>query len=301
MIKLPELPPPSTEAVKIRIRANMAISSTRARKHCPALQFSQVAPRPLDFSRSFLDSHRMPGTARRSTVTCSIVLHAVLLGAALLASIWFADALDTRTFTRTMLVAPPAPPAPAAPSGAAVRAIANSAPRRQIQAKRQLVLPTYIPKQVAMVNEPQIAPEVNVRGIPGGVEGGVPGGPFGGTLDVGLMITPPPLPPAPVPSAPAPKAPVPVGGRVKPPRVLLRVDPVYPLLAQATRVRGVVVISAVIDAQGNPAEMRVVSGHPLLIAAAMNALKQWKFEPTILDGEPVPVSWDITITFQLGG
>ena len=94
---------------------------------------------------------------------------------------------------------------------------------------------------------------------------------------------------------------MPVGGRVKPPRVLLRVDPVYPLLAQATRVRGVVVISAVIDAQGNPAEMRVVSGHPLLIAAAMNALKQWKFEPTILDGEPVPVSWDITITFQLGG
>jgi protein TonB len=259
MITLPELPPPSTEAEKMLIRARLAAPSARKPKPTAALQLSRVPPRSLDLSKSFLDSHRMPGKTRSSTVGYSIVLHALLLAAVLLVPMWFADTLDVRTFTRTLLVAPPPPPAIAAPSAAAVRSVASSVPLRQITAKGHLLLPTYIPKEVAMINEPQVAPEVGAE----------------------------------------PKVPLRVGGSVKPPRILQRVDPDYPILALNAQIQGNVVISAIIDAQGNVVQMKVVSGHVLLIEAAMNALKKWKFEPTIFDGEPVPLSWDVTITFRL--
>jgi periplasmic protein TonB len=97
----------------------------------------------------------------------------------------------------------------------------------------------------------------------------------------------------------APKAPLRVGGRVKPPRILQQFDPLYPILARRALVQGDVVLSAIIDAQGNVTEMKLVSGHPLLIEAAMNALRIWKFEPTILDGEAVAISMDATIHFRL--
>jgi hypothetical protein len=93
MITLPEMPPPSTEAEKILVRARLTTPSARTRKPGPALQFSRV-PRKLDLAESFLDSHRMPGAARSSTVTYSIVFHAFLLSAALLVPMWFADTLD---------------------------------------------------------------------------------------------------------------------------------------------------------------------------------------------------------------
>jgi periplasmic protein TonB len=128
-----------------------------------------------------------------------------------------------------------------------------------------------------------------------------------GQSNLGVGVTaafPPAAPasPAPAPSA-EPKAPLSVGGRVKCPRILQQVDPSYPVLARRALVQGDVVISdhrsLIIDAQGNVIEIRHVSGHPLLIEAAMNALKNWKCEPTILDGEAVAISWDATIHFRL--
>jgi periplasmic protein TonB len=259
-----------------------------------------LAPlRTLDLNRSFLDFHRMPSQARGSMVGYSIVVHAILLAAALLAPMWFADTLDLRTYTRTMLVSAPPPPAPGAPSAAVARAAVRSTPMYR---KGQLLLPVYIPKEIATINEPQLAPEEGAVGVPGGVLGGVPGGVIGGVLGASLVeakLPIAPVAPAAAASAETPKEPLRVGGNVKPPRILSQAAPVYPLLARRTMLQGVVVISAVIDAQGNVVEMKVVSGHPMLFQAAMKALRTWKFEPTYLNGEPWPVSWDITITFRL--
>ena len=91
----------------------------------------------------------------------------------------------------------------------------------------------------------------------------------------------------------------PVGGRVKAPQPLSTPQPQYPSLARGARIEGDVIIDAVIDTTGNVVEMRVVSGHPLLIQAAMNALKQWRYEPTFLNEEAVSVQLLVTIRFRL--
>jgi len=95
-----------------------------------------------------------------------------------------------------------------------------------------------------------------------------------------------------------PKVPVRVGGDVKPPRLLYGPDPDYPVLARQSRLSGVVVIEAVIDERGNVKGMRVVSGHPLLVPAALNAISKRRYEPTILDGEPTPIDLRVEVSFS---
>jgi protein TonB len=90
-----------------------------------------------------------------------------------------------------------------------------------------------------------------------------------------------------------------VGGRVKAPRKIYAPAPNYPALARQARIEGTVVIDAVIDVSGNVVEAKVVSGHPLLLAAALEAVRQWKFEPTYLNEQPVPVALLVTVEFHL--
>jgi protein TonB len=77
------------------------------------------------------------------------------------------------------------------------------------------------------------------------------------------------------------------------------VDPPYPDLAKRARVSGKVILVVTVDEEGNVAECRVTSGHPLLNDAALNAVKQWKYSPTLLNGEPVPVIANVTVIFKL--
>jgi protein TonB len=97
--------------------------------------------------------------------------------------------------------------------------------------------------------------------------------------------------------AEGPKRPVRVGGEVKPPRLLSGPAPVYPILAKQSHVQGTVVIEAIIDEHGNVIEERAISGPPLLIAAAMKAVSQRKYEPTVLDGEATPVDLRVEVNF----
>ena len=106
--------------------------------------------------------------------------------------------------------------------------------------------------------------------------------------------------PPPMPTSEGPKKPVRVGGDVKPPRLLSGPAPIYPTLAQQSHIQGIVVIEAIIDEHGNVIEMRAISGHPLLIAAAMKAVSQRKYAPTILDGEATPVNLRVEVTFHAG-
>jgi TonB family protein len=97
----------------------------------------------------------------------------------------------------------------------------------------------------------------------------------------------------------APAAPVQVGGDVKPARMISAVPPVYPAMAKAQHVAGDVRIDALIDATGHVTTMKVVSGPPLLHQAAMEALRQWKYQAATLDGKPVPMHLTVTIQFHL--
>jgi len=149
-----------------------------------------------------------------------------------------------------------------------------------------------------MLKEEPLPPDVGL-GVVGGVPGGVPGGQLGGVIGGIVSDASRTNVPLPVPAVVQPRAPLRVGGRIRPPRVLSKPAPAYPPLAKQTKVQGVVTIDAVIDTEGNVVEMRVVSGHPLLISAALESVKQWKYEPTYLNDQPIAVQLIVTVTFQL--
>jgi protein TonB len=125
----------------------------------------------------------------------------------------------------------------------------------------------------------------------GGVEGGIAGGVAGGIVG-GLPDAPPPPPPPPA-------APVRVGGNIKAPVKTRDVRPVYPSIAQSARVQGMVIIEAIIGPNGKVQDAKVLRSIPLLDQAALEAVKQWEFTPTLLNGVPVPVIMTVTVNFTL--
>jgi protein TonB len=165
----------------------------------------------------------------------------------------------------------------------------------------KFVAPTEIPKEIPPpVDEPPVVGVSGVvggipGGVVGGVVGGVPGGVVGGVL--GGVAPPPPPPPPPRPKKVEPLR---VGGNVQESRLIRKVEPVYPELAKRARVSGIVMLEVNVDEEGNVANVRVIRGHPLLDQAAIDAVKQWKYSPTLLNGEPVPVIATVTVIFNLG-
>ena len=97
----------------------------------------------------------------------------------------------------------------------------------------------------------------------------------------------------------APVAPLPVGGDVTPAKQISTVPPAYPSMARTQRISGNVVVDALIDVNGRVASMKVISGPVLLHQAAMDALKQWKYQPATLDGKPTSMHLNVTIQFRL--
>jgi protein TonB len=149
------------------------------------------------------------------------------------------------------------------------------------------VAPTDAPSSITA--EP--ATTGSVLGDPNGVVGGLPNGTIGGA---GLL---PDVPSIPAP--PTPTRPLPVGGRIKEPAKLRHVAPVYPIIAQQARVEGKVIIEAIIGIDGRVKEARVVVSKPLLDDAALTAVRQWVFTPTLLNNVPVPVIMTVTVQFRL--
>jgi protein TonB len=175
-------------------------------------------------------------------------------------------------------VAPPPPPPPPA-----VRSVAHRPVEAPHPTDRAFVAPVDVPTEV-----PNPGLDLGVDGgMPGGVEGGVPGGVVGGVVG-GL------------PSEPAaPVAPVRVGGGVKAPTRLKYVAPEYPPLAARARVSGVVIIDAVLSPDGHVTGAKVLRSIAMLDDAALEAVRQWVYTPTLLGGVPVPVEMTVTVTFNL--
>lgn len=112
-------------------------------------------------------------------------------------------------------------------------------------------------------------------------------------------ILTPSLPIVPAPPVPVRRAPIIVGGNIQEAKLLIKVIPEFPQLAIKTGVSGVVVLQAIIDEIGRVESIEVVEGHPLLVEAAVDAIKQWEYSPTLLNGEPFPVSAKVTVIFKL--
>ena len=222
------------------------------------------------------------GSQKWYTVPLSIIAHVVLFGAVIIIPLMATDVLPTPPSMMAFVGAPPAPPPPPPPPPSAA-----PPPKTPTPVTNPNAAPIEAPKQIV----PE-TPSVGVsEGVPGGVEGGVPGGVMGGVVG-GLPEAPPPPPPP-------PQAPVRVGGAIKQPTKLKNVPPVYPPIAQSARVQGVVIIEATIGADGKVKDAKVLRSIPLLDQAALDAVKQWVFTPTLLNNVPVPVIMTVTVNFTL--
>ena len=221
--------------------------------------------------------------------------------------------------------APPPPPPPPPPPAASSAPKSTPVVKPTVVPQTSFVQPREIPKEVPKV-EPvattETAPSSNNQpsepggvagGVPGGVAGGVEGGVVGGTVggvlggqlggqlggtpggQVGGTGT--------ETAAPAkPEGPLRVGGDVKAPVVTHRVDPVYPDMARKGRIAGMVIVEAIINKDGSVEQVKVIKGLPMgMSESAIEAVKQWKFKPGTMNGEPVDVIFNLTVNFKLDG
>jgi protein TonB len=143
--------------------------------------------------------------------------------------------------------------------------------------------------------------------VEGGMEGGQPEGVLQGLVEQVQRIVATPPTPQPKPeavgkpaAAPAPPAPVTVSKGVQLAKLIRQVIPTYPPLAKSARISGLVQLVGVISKDGTIKELRIISGHPLLAPAALEAVRQWVYRPTLLNGEPVEVIAPIDVHFKLG-
>jgi periplasmic protein TonB len=242
------------------------------------------------FEDSLIESGGRLKTKRGLTTTISFLFEAMLLGVMILIPLLFTDALP-KTQLLTLIVAPPPPPPPPPPAAAPVHIV------KQVQTdiiNGQLRTPTKIPKKVEMIKEDEAPPPV-MAGVVGGVPGGMPGGQMGGVIGGIISSTP-----VAVPKVAAPTR-VRVSQGVTEGMVLRRVQPNYPPLARQARIQGDVILQAEISKEGAIENLRVMSGHPMLAPAAIDAVKQWRYKPYFLNGEPVAVETQITVKFSLSG
>jgi protein TonB len=159
----------------------------------------------------------------------------------------------------------------------------------------QLRTPTKIPEKVQMIKEDEAPPPMMSTGVIGGVPGGVPGGQMGGVIGGIISSTPVAVPKVATPQR------VRVSQGVTQGLLVHQVRPTYPPLAKTARIQGSVLLQAEISKAGDIQNLRVISGHPMLIQAALEAVKQWKYRPYYLNGEPVEVETQITVNFSLAG
>jgi periplasmic protein TonB len=243
------------------------------------------------FEDSLIESAGKLKTKRGLTTSISFVLEAIVVGIMVLIPLLFTEALP-KTQLMTFLVAPPPPPPPPPPPAATPIKVV-----KQIQTdivNGELRTPTKIPKKVEMIKE-EAAPPPVTAGIVGGVPGGVPGGQLGGVIGGIISSAPVAVPKVATPQRVRVSQGVTQGLRIR------YVQPMYPPLARQARIQGAVVLQAEISKSGEIENLRLVSGHPMLAPAAIEAVKQWRYKPYYLNGEPVEVETQITVNFSLSG
>jgi len=233
------------------------------------------------FEDSMIESGGRLITKRGRTTTFSFFLEAGIVGIMVLISLLFTEALPNAQLM-IALVAPPTALPPAV--------VHVVKPVQTDIVNGKLHTPTMIPEKVEIIQER----EAPMAGVVVGVPGGVQGGQMNGVMSEIIGITPVAVPRVAVQR-------IRVSQGVTQGMVLHKVQPVYPPLARLARVQGSVVLAAVIGKDGTIQNLHVVSGHPLLTQAALDAVKQWRYRPYILNNEPVEVDTQVTVNFTLSG
>jgi protein TonB len=240
-----------------------------------------------------------PRTRRVGTVLVSFASQTILIGVGVLMPLIAFDRLPQTRLTPP-LVAPPPPPGSrnmeARPHVRIVDVVHRQTPR-------PFTAPAFVPTAIAMNLPPEPAPATAdntdyVAFSPGAGGDGVPQS-VGNTL---WRIATPPPPPEPkhdVKPTVKPQDPVPIGGRVMMARLIHQVKPTYPALGHQAHISGTVVLQAIVGRDGCIRDLQVLSGHPLLIPAAVEAVRQWLYQPTTLNGNPVEVLTTVEVKFVL--
>ena len=231
------------------------------------------------FEDSLMESGGKIRTNQKYTTTVSLIIEAIVVGFMILLPLLITEALPLHQLN-SFLVAPPPPPPAAAPVQKVIQhEVVNG----------ELRTPSKIPKVIKMIKEEETPPST---GVTGGVVGGVPGGQAGGVLG-GIINS----------SAPPPKVAAPqklrVSEGVAAGNLLRKIEPQYPQMAKIAHIQGDVILAATISKNGVIENLHSVSGHPILVQAAMEAVKQWKYKPYLLNGEPVEVETTIKVTFRM--
>jgi len=242
------------------------------------------------FEDSLIESGGRLKTKRGATTVLSFTLQMMLLGILILIPLIYTEALP-KTQLMTFLVAPPPPPPPPPPPAAAPVKVVK------VQSEvinGQLRTPTKIPEKVQMIKEEE-APPPAMGGVVGGVVGGVPGGSAGGVIGGIISSTPVAVPKVATPQR------VRVSQGVSSGLLIKKVQPNYPPLARQARIQGQVLLQAEISKDGTIQNLQLISGHPMLAPAAIEAVKQWRYRPYLLNGEPVAVETQVVVNFTLSG
>jgi protein TonB len=226
---------------------------------------------------------------RRSfTFGVSLVLHSFLVLAVVVLPLLFYDMLPNQEVLKTFFVAPlevAPPPPPPPPPAAGPRPTTKAPPKIEMTQSTSFMAPIEVPAEI----QPEEGLSLGVEGgVAGGVEGGVPGGVVGGVVG-GL----------PTDVAPPAAKVVRIGGQLVAPKLVRKVSPVFPELAVQSRVSGMVILEAEVDVRGYVRTVKVLRGHPLFDEAAIAAVKQWRYQPLLLNGEPTGFILTVTVGFNL--
>jgi protein TonB len=233
---------------------------------------------------------------RRAAIPCAYIGEVLLVGAMALVPLIYTEALPKAIWTEVLrLPSPPPPPPSAVGTQTSPRAARTASPDEILKA------PPSIPNTIAQVHDEPLPPaQFGSASI--GVPGGIYSGPEGAGLDPvmqSILRNVMPQPPPPQTSKSGQPLRVRPGGKVIPPKLVYQPKPEYPELARIARTEGAVELEAVIGKDGTIEELKVLRGHPLLVKAAVDAVRQWRYQPTLLNGEPIEVVTEITVNFKL--
>jgi protein TonB len=247
----------------------------------------------LGFVLYLIYSATKTGNWKRATIPIAYICEVIIIGVIVMIPLMMTATLPKSTLTVSLTAPPPPPPPPPPPAAAPpVRVI------RRVTVEDIMKAPTVIPKTIARIKEEAAPPPQANVGVVGGVPGGVPGGSAGGVIGGiigGVGNAPPPPPP---PKASTPKR-IRVGGQVESAKLMFQPKPEYPPLAKMARIQGTVRLEALISKDGTIQDLKTISGHPLLVKSAIDAVSRWRYQPTLLNGEPVEVVTEIDVNFTL--
>ena len=241
------------------------------------------------FADSLLDSHFPSGAQRGWTTLTSFALQTFAIGVVLILPFIYTEGLpELHLVSISAPIGPPPGTPPAASTHAAVHQGGSNIFRGIV------VAPSTIPTHIARLNDDGPAQDSVPCAIcvPGGTGSISTTNPIFGTVGDSMPIIPPP---------PAPTVHPPRISHMMEGNLIRRVQPTYPHLAQMGRIQGTVILRAIISRAGTIENLQVISGHPLLVGAAIDAVRQWRYRPYILNGEPVEVETQVTVNFSLSG